>query len=50
MDIKITEKQLEKIKNIINEKGISSVIKLIGGTQNLLKLFGGDLKSYYKFE
>jgi len=48
MDIKITEKQLEKINNLINEKGVSSVIKLIGGTQNLLKLFGGDLKSYYK--
>jgi hypothetical protein len=48
MDIKITEKQLEKINNLINEKGVSFVVKLMGGTQNLLKLFGGDLKSYYK--
>lgn len=49
MDIKITEKQLEKINNLITEKGVSFVVKLMGGTQNLLKLFGGDLISYYEY-
>ena len=49
MDIKITEKQLEKIKNLITEKGVSFIVKLMGGAQNLLKLFGGDLKMYYEY-
>ena len=33
---------------MILKQGPANVVKLMGGASNLLKLFGGDLKEYYK--
>ena len=48
MDIKITEKQREKIIDLLANKNTTDVIKLFGGTKNILKLFNNDLKEFYK--
>ena len=48
MDIKITEKQREKIIDLLANKKTTDVIKLFGGTRNILKLFNNDLKEFYK--
>lgn len=49
MDIKITEKQAERIKNIISTKNPKEVFKLFGGVDNFLKIFNNDLKEFYKY-
>jgi len=48
MDIKITERQREKIINLLTTKKTGDVIKLLGGVNNLLKMFNNDLKEFYK--
>ncbi len=48
MKILITENKVEKLKDIIKTHGAEYVSKLMGGVQNILKLFGGDLNSYYE--
>ena len=48
MDIKITERQREKIIELLTTKKTGYVIKLLGGVNNLLKLFNNDLKEFYK--
>ena len=48
MDIKITEKQREKLIDLLANKNTTDVIKLFGGTKNILKLFNNDLKEFYK--
>ena len=48
MDIKITERQREKIIDLLTTKKTGDVIKLLGGVNNLLKLFNNDLKEFYK--
>lgn len=49
MKILITENKVEKLKDIIKTHGAEYVSKLMGGVQNILKLFGGDLNSYYEY-
>ena len=49
MKILISEDKVEKVQELIQKQGVETVVKLMGGTQNLLKLFGGDLKTYYKY-
>jgi hypothetical protein len=48
MDIKITERQREKIIDFLTTKKTGDVIKLLGGVNNLLKIFNNDLKEFYK--
>ena len=48
MDIKITERQREKIIDLLTTKKTGDVIKLLGGVNNLLKIFNNDLKEFYK--
>ena len=48
MDIKITERQREKIIDLLANKKTTDVIKLFGGVNNLLKIFNNDLKEFYK--
>lgn len=48
MDIKITERQREKIIELLTTKKTGDVIKLLGGVNNLLKIFNNDLKEFYK--
>jgi hypothetical protein len=48
MKIIISEVKLDKVKEIIQKQGTATVVKLMGGVHNLLKLFGGDLKEFYK--
>jgi hypothetical protein len=49
MKIIISEDKLEKVQELIQNQGTETVIKLMGGPQNLLRLFGGDLKMYYEY-
>ena len=48
MDIKITERQREKIIELLTTKKTGDVIKLLGGVNNRLKIFNNDLKEFYK--
>ena len=48
MDIKITEKQADKLKNLLLTKNPKEVFKLFGGLDNFLKLFNNDLNEFYK--
>lgn len=48
MNIKITEKQADKLKNLLLTKNPKEVFKLFGGLDNFLKLFNNDLNEFYK--
>ena len=49
MKIIISEVKLDKVKEIIQKQGTETVVKLMGGPQNLLRLFNGDLKTFYEY-
>ena len=48
MDIKITEKQREKILKLLTNRNPKEVFKLLGGVDNFLKLVNNDLKEFYE--
>jgi hypothetical protein len=48
MKIIISEDKLEKVQELIQKQGAKRTIQLMGGPQNLLRLFGGGLKEFYK--
>ena len=48
MDIKITERQAEKLKNLLLTKNPKEVFKLFGGVDNFLKLLNNDFKEFYE--
>jgi hypothetical protein len=49
MRILIKESAGEKLRELINTKGIAEVVKLVGGINTLLKVaFNDDLKEFYK--
>lgn len=48
MDIKITEKQREKIIKLLSNRNPQEVFKLLGGVDNFLKIVNNDLKEFYE--
>ena len=46
MDIKITERQREKILKLLTNRNPKEVFKLLGGVDNFLKLVNNDLKEF----
>lgn len=49
MKIIIKESSSEKLRELINSRGVSEVIKLVGGIKTLLKVaFNDDLREFYK--
>ena len=48
MDIKITEKQREKILKLLTNRNPQEVFKLLGGVDNFLKIVNNDLKEFYE--
>lgn len=49
MRILIKESAGEKLRELINTKGVNEVVKLVGGIKTLLKVaFNDDLKEFYK--
>jgi hypothetical protein len=49
MRILIKESAGEKLRELINTKGVAEVVKLVGGIKTLLKVaFNDDLKEFYK--
>ena len=48
MDIKITEKQREKIIKLLTNRNPKEVFKLLGGVDNFLKLVNNDFKEFYE--
>jgi hypothetical protein len=49
MKVIINKSKVELIIGLIKREGANYVATLVGGTQNLLKIFGGDLKMYYEY-
>ena len=48
MDIKITEKQRERILKLLTNRNPQEVFKLLGGVDNFLKLVNNDFKEFYE--
>jgi len=48
MDIKITEKQRERIIKLLTNRNPQEVFKLLGGVDNFLKIVNNDLKEFYE--
>jgi hypothetical protein len=48
MDIKITEKQRERILKLLSNRNPQEVFKLLGGVDNFLKILNNDFKEFYE--
>ena len=50
MKIIITENKIDKIKSLIDKKGVKKVISLIGGSDNFIKILGPDSINEYVYK
>ena len=50
MKIIITENTIDKIKSLIDKKGVKKVISLIGGSDNFIKILGPDGVNEYIYK
>jgi len=50
MKIIITENKIDKIKSLIDKKGVKKVIPLIGGVDNFIKILGPDGVNEYVYK
>jgi hypothetical protein len=48
MDIKITERQRERILKLLTNRNPQEVFKLLGGVDNFLKIVNNDFKEFYE--